>query len=120
MVVEFVRPQVESGKLGFASANLLTGLIEILVAVGGVVILSVTKVLELGSTFINSQLERIQNNAVGENIRSTESSDPKKLTSDLSRLLIQAVIEGNRPLTIQLAHRLAKKRFLEATGEDQT
>lgn len=120
LVVEFMRPQVDSGRLGFATANLLTGLFEILVAIGGVIILSFTRVLEFGSAFVNAQLSRIQNGDSIGDADSIESQDPKRLTADLSRLLIQAVVEGNRPLTIQLAHRLAKKSFLDASGEDQT
>ena len=120
LVVEFVRPNVESGNLGFASANILTSLLEVLVAVGGVILLGLTKMLDMASRHINSQVERVRGVDSLSSQVTTESQDPQKLTADLSRLLIQSVLEGNRLLTIQLAHRLAKKRFLDVDGRDQT
>ena len=120
LVVEFVRPTVESGQLGFASANILTGFLEVLAAVGGVILLGLTKLLDTASKYLNSQVERVRGIDSSSSQIAPVSQDPKKLTADLSRLLIQSVLEGNRSLTIQIAHRLAKKRFLDVDEKDQT
>lgn len=115
IVAEFIRPKVDSGQLGVATANLLISVLEIVAALGGLVIAILTRVV----AFIADSIEPLLMQALGIGHRtvpdSANGSDPQKLLDDLSRLLIQAVAEGNRELTIQLAHRLARKRFLDGS-----
>lgn len=120
IVAEFMRPEVESGRLGVGTANALTSIIEILAAMGSVAIAVFTRLLVVLAGCIEPlvrQLIGTSRNADPD--ASQKSLDPKRLTDDLSRLLIQSVAEGNRELTIQLAHRLAGKTFLDDSGGQQ-
>ncbi len=116
IVTEFMRPRVESGQVGVATANIVASVIEILAAIGGVVIALATKLLEYIANSIEPLVRHITGIQPDSSSIDPDDSDPRRLAEDLSRLLIQSVIEGNRPLTIQLAHRLAKKEFLDRSN----
>ena len=120
IITEFMRPSVESGQLGAAAGNALSLLIEILTSVGVVVIAVSIRLLRYLADLLEPLASRITNYSTSSSDVKTQKSDPQRLLDDLSKLLIQAVLEADRPLTIQLAHRLAKKDFLDTSAEGQS
>ena len=119
-VMELLRPHVDQGRLGTASANLIASAIEILAAIGGVIILSVTRLLAFATQLINSSTTQTgpatgsrtnEPPRIDQKPSDQKSSDPKRLTDDLSRLLIQAVVETQSSFSYNQAQKHIPQPF---------
>ena len=117
IVTEYLRPSVESGQLGSASGNALALVIEILASIGVVVLATVTRLLKKTAELLEPFARSVIDPDSPQPFTATPQNDPQRLIEDLSRLLIQAVLEGDRGLTVELAHRIAKKEFLTSPKE---
>ena len=124
----FFASDVETGKLGAGTADAFSQGLEILAVilstVGGVAISISTKLVSWIGTTIE-QWRTVPKPVVidGEPINIPVSTMPPQQMQELQRLLIQAVLDRDKPLTVALANKLAGTKFLVFTksqnGQDE-
>lgn len=105
-----LQPKVEKGELGAPTANVLAQLFEaglaIVSSVGGIALF----VFSHGAKWIASFLQPDQSTIV-----QPVGTPQDRMQEDMSRLLIQAVIDGDKEMTKVLCHRIAGKPYLDET-----